>query len=326
MLRLTSNITRRKIIDYPHSHNINQYLNEKYRKTLFPKVPKTLSHYTTASGLRGILETGELWATNVRFLSDFSEFTYGIELCREIANRLVARSQNEHTSAVIESMMKYISSPPTLEDYVCCFSEDGDLLSQWRGYTNQGRGYSISFDFSRLGLNLAQTAGLNKIIYNKKTQTKIIKDIFLIGMDYINERFLEKKPHMDHYIEDTGENLKNVFHQWISRFKHPSYFEENEWRLSMYRYPNDKKEKDTKRPFGENELEFRIEREIFIPYMKIPFGKPRNLPRSHYSAKKIIIGPTHDFDLCEEGIRRFLSSLKKKSISVSRSHIPLRDV
>jgi hypothetical protein len=38
--------------------------------------PQTLYHYTTREGLLGILCSGTVWTTNIRFLNDASEYTY----------------------------------------------------------------------------------------------------------------------------------------------------------------------------------------------------------------------------------------------------------
>ena len=42
--------------------------------------PDILYHYTSAAGLIGILETGKIWATSIRHLSDASEFIYTLSL------------------------------------------------------------------------------------------------------------------------------------------------------------------------------------------------------------------------------------------------------
>ena len=41
--------------------------------------------------------------------------------------------------------------------YAFCFCEDGDLLSQWRGYGVLGRGYAVGFGGQRIR-NLLQPA------------------------------------------------------------------------------------------------------------------------------------------------------------------------
>src|ERR1035441_5092669 len=60
-------------------------------------------HYTAAEGLKGIIENRCIWATNVNFLNDFSEYQYGVEVVREGIKKLdfededLGRSE-EHTS------------------------------------------------------------------------------------------------------------------------------------------------------------------------------------------------------------------------------------
>jgi hypothetical protein len=39
-------------------------------------------HYTTAEGLKGIIEFRCIWATNVNFLNDISEYHHGIDIVR----------------------------------------------------------------------------------------------------------------------------------------------------------------------------------------------------------------------------------------------------
>ena len=41
-------------------------------------------HYTDLNGLLGILESKELWATDVRYLNDASEATFGEERLRKL--------------------------------------------------------------------------------------------------------------------------------------------------------------------------------------------------------------------------------------------------
>jgi len=318
--------SRKEIVELPYSFAANNYFAHKYRRELYPIWPKTLSHYTDVDGLKGILETGSLWATNVGFLNDSSEFRYGVELCQEISTRLISKAKNDIVKSALEATQRQIESVPTLEDYVCCFCEDGDLIGQWRGYTNRGKGYSISFDFNRLSRNLAQTALLNKIIYDRKVQLNILKDVFKIVIDHIDFRQANGRPCSDWNLNSLSENMRDAFHFWISRFKHPSYSEEREWRLVLHRYTNDDDEKRFPRPWGNNDLEFRAVGANLAPYDVIPFNEPRNVRKDYYPVKKIIIGPTHDRQLSEEGLKRFLAKLKRKSISVVHSKIPLRDI
>ncbi|MEU6190491.1 hypothetical protein [Nocardia sp. NPDC047038] len=39
---------------------------------------KQLYHYTDINGLKGILDSGEIWLTHMAYLNDSQEFEYGI--------------------------------------------------------------------------------------------------------------------------------------------------------------------------------------------------------------------------------------------------------
>ena len=43
----------------------------------------TILHYTTLEGLKGILESGSLWASDIRFLNDIQEFKSGKKTFRD---------------------------------------------------------------------------------------------------------------------------------------------------------------------------------------------------------------------------------------------------
>ena len=46
------------------------------------RAPPILYHYTTGDALFGIVETGMLWATNLHYLNDSTEFGYALGLLR----------------------------------------------------------------------------------------------------------------------------------------------------------------------------------------------------------------------------------------------------
>jgi len=136
-----------------------------------------LWHYTTASGLQGILASQQLWATNIFYLNDGEEFTGFFDrkllhlLKAGVRDGIVEASKTGQGLSVIDAaggpevvkknfphellnilrattlrLQVYVTSfyytPPGLD------SEDG-LLSQWRGYGTDG-GYAIVFDTQSL--------------------------------------------------------------------------------------------------------------------------------------------------------------------------------
>lgn len=105
--------------------------------------PQTLYHYTTTEGLLGILESEELWATNILFLNDTSELVDAIKLfTAELENNPL--KLDKETGWLHTLILPNLEAAP-VDHFAVSFCEDGDLLSQWRAYSAQGSGYSLGF-------------------------------------------------------------------------------------------------------------------------------------------------------------------------------------
>lgn len=65
------------------------------RKYVQAELPELLFHYTSSGGMRGILESSRLWATNYRFLNDASEVGYGMALFESLIQEKRASSTTE---------------------------------------------------------------------------------------------------------------------------------------------------------------------------------------------------------------------------------------
>ncbi len=89
-------------------------VNELIKDLKCEQTEREFYHYTSLKVLFSILENDSFWISNVRFSNDDSE------------ERLV-KEYNEN------------------DDYMICFCDGGDRLSQWRGYCHDG-GAAIKFD------------------------------------------------------------------------------------------------------------------------------------------------------------------------------------
>jgi len=96
------------------SSALNQILKFHYqRETITPKqMPPRglLYHYTTADGLKGIIEKNELWATSAYFLNDSAEITYGYGLLilsrvhRDMYNPIKAANRRDRFSVILQRL------------------------------------------------------------------------------------------------------------------------------------------------------------------------------------------------------------------------------
>ena len=85
--------------------------------------------------------------THASYLNDASE---GKEL-RTILDEMALPSE---VYKILDYIDKYY------ETYICSFSENGDLLSQWRGYCPDGEGYAIGFKQPESYKNLFNDEGI----------------------------------------------------------------------------------------------------------------------------------------------------------------------
>ena len=118
-----------------------------------PTSPSLIYHYTDDRGLYSILTGGRLWFSNLFDLNDTSELHYIVDVACNVAQRL---TQRKGTTKTLQDFAKKLRSglkdsvESTAHYFVCCFSEDGDDLGQWRAYATDGKGYALAFDRQEL--------------------------------------------------------------------------------------------------------------------------------------------------------------------------------
>jgi hypothetical protein len=96
-----------------------------------------LYHYTSVNGLRGIVDSGNVWATHLGFLNDLSEGRAALE---DEAYRARLAETDRRSPLFIASFCRHQE----------LHQQKNGLLSQWRGYAGEGGGYCVVFDEERL--------------------------------------------------------------------------------------------------------------------------------------------------------------------------------
>ena len=125
----------------------------------------SLWSYPLRDGLIGMLNTKTIWASKIHYLNDSKEFALALELASdELTKRIrAATSQDRDRLKLLRDTIYTVARVNTC---VCCFSELGDALSQWRGYGDgNNAGFSVGFTrewFTRVKDTLERVMNLGK--------------------------------------------------------------------------------------------------------------------------------------------------------------------
>jgi hypothetical protein len=216
--------------------------------------PDLLFHYTDAAGLQGMLETGNIWATNARFLNDTKEGELPFEEMLGELKRAYAAAP-----AMTPLMAQHLSETEQrgggLPIYVASFSRKGDALSQWRGYGGATQGYTIAF--RRDELEDAALAGgfeLRKCKYDDG-------DLRMLAEAFVTRSLTEMGgfPRHEDEMRDMARTLHGQMAAFAAHYKHAAFNEEHEERV-VHRIVL-----DPRPPV----VQFRTGRRGLIPYREV---------------------------------------------------------
>lgn len=119
-----------------------------YEFKTFP-YPRCLYHYTSAAGMRGILESGKLRAHNIDDVNDKAEIRYAVSVMRAHTERSYAQEPYEPVAVLLAQIAKQLDSVDTSHVFIASFSAENDDTSLWRLYSDRERGFSISSQLTR---------------------------------------------------------------------------------------------------------------------------------------------------------------------------------
>lgn len=242
--------------------------------------PEFLSHYTSLEVLHKIVESGTMWATDLFFMNDAAEFRFSIELIRSMLDCYTP--VKPHAEAVLDhfSEIEDVGNDQTL--FSISFSEEEDLLSQWRSYCPDSGGVSISFNTSILK-ELGCTAGfqLFKCIYDEIEQKEVLTGVLESAIRIKDSRGIDA---------EVRKVLVDGILKFAPMMKHPSFAEEREWRLVT-------------EPMGfyEDRVQYRNGTSMLIPYTPMCIVQEDLLGFNH-----VTIGPNRSPDLAWLSTHRFL--------------------
>lgn len=286
-----------------------------------------LCHYTSPSGLIGILKSKNLWFTNSEFLNDKTEGTYIFDLVEScmsdfetgLANKvnkyIFSRCQNDEENKTITPYFYRVSDntyKQKLKYLTCSFSFDNDNLSMWNYYTKNpdSVGYGLEFKADEIWHNLnlqSKKLGVSffiiKTIYNKDEQFRILGKI----IKKYNELWVTAE---DEFEQDR---VFAEFYDLIDfikfNFKHPAFEFEKEVKI-VARMSEDVYYKS-------DLIKMREQNGVFVPYLEIPFW-------DEYIVSGIKISPSTKQENAQNTLFELLSRYGCLNCRVAKSDIPIR--
>ena len=277
-------------------------------------------HYTNDIGLRGIIETGKLWFTDIFNLNDPTELKHGIEPAIELltAECDENRPEVERFSKNLTEMLRG-GIEQMAHFFTCSFSEAGDDLGQWRAYADNGRGYAIGFDTAMLEQAFTKAIpGPGRMTFpvsydeNKLRviHAKIIAEVVpLISMPRGRDGLASKA--LNDYMSDLEINLTVPLLRAALFFKHKAYNNEQEYRFfELFMAGNDVPD-----------LKYRSR-----PYSLTRYREFDWRAAAPESLKQIIIGPAADKNMAFQFVNDCLRAFHRtpEIVSINRSTIPYR--
>lgn len=275
---------------------------------------KMVWHYTDATGLLGILSSGELWATQMSMLNDSSEMTYGCSRAAEVLESAIEVVAEEERSAHLEALLRSLDSDRIRGKlYVLAASRDDDSLNQWMHYGN--RGFAVGLNRSvKLGIvgedakpaKIEPTEMLaftwSDVSYGDSNRLQELLDAFRVS-----------QPPSSQIWSDPV--MLKVFYTLAALIKHPAFSVEQETR---YLVPAQ---------HGGPFVHHRVAAGRVVPYVKLgalTCGEPgvsNKLP-----IVEVRVGPPVERASEMKALESALASSGYSNVRVSQSTVPYRAV
>jgi len=286
-------------------HPTPMIITRKYK----PDDNDIIYHYCDAYAFYSICTNRKLWFNDLFSMNDYLELHWGYSIWEQAASTRLEKYGREFLDE-IDEIIHFSGFQGLL--LANCFSTDKDVLSQWRAYANDGKGYVIGFNAKDiLGLPIRAL----KVLYDKEEQIKEAT----AGIDTL---FLMKQNNLPDY-----KALCRVYGYDLSAFKNPAFSEEKEIRLVHlldFQKSNDflKLVDEGGQYFGEErkgeQVKFRIKQEIPIPYIEFDFTNNGKLN----PIKEVVIGPNND--VMVTAISIFLETIGVENVKIEKSKASYR--
>ncbi len=190
-----------------------------------PGLPDILHHLTDTRGFVGIVSSRQLWANLSTASNDASESEYGHRLALETLHERLAVSPNDWDSAILKDLINPVWAGSKIEEFPLVISFCGHCrkAGQWLHYGRSGGGVALGF---KPTIAASVTMDLSPVDYDRESQRRRMEGLFdaarcAAGANPTSAELRE------------GARVTSLYVSWLAmRIKDPSFYEEDEWRLS----------------------------------------------------------------------------------------------
>lgn len=295
---------------------------------------KTLYHYTSADGLKSIIEHKTIRFSDYRFLNDINEIKYGKKVFRQILEELKKETpqyieyigQWEKELNSIERGIKYLKPVSPAENgainciqcesknfhyYLLSLTTLGDNKYMWDMYCGNNPGYRIKINANELlrYFYSIRDSFMNKgFLFSSEHRMSVFygEDAKKFMKDLLIWEFSMKNPSIN--------QLGSIF-KYLAFAKDEAFRSENEYRLGFCFID----EMDNSEINKENaEKVFVNKKGTLYPAMEF-----KNFPFDKI-VEGIMISPYNKSELAEIGLKEFLRENKLEHIKIEQSVIKIR--
>lgn len=277
-----------------------------------------LFHYCTVHTFHSIVSSARVRLSSVRHANDATEGT----LLSAAVARLARRAHlSEEEASRLQTRAGVLELQ--FDGMALCLSEDGDLLSQWRGYADDGRGVAIGFNREYIDtlVELSEKSEgekeqVNLALYQTKYEPDehdaAVEPLFnlLRSLQPVSPPELagnEKSQELVKRLEALQAlRLSLEAYDQVYSLKHRAFAEEREWRL-LHHFDWEHASPDGYHP----------RKGSLVPYVDLCLSAAILVPIA-----EVVLGPRHTTPV--DVVTRFLEGHGQKGVTVRPSSSPYR--
>jgi hypothetical protein len=294
-------------------HHLIHILGSRKRAPLY--------HYTSGATLIRILESSQMWSTQVACMNDSKEWIHAIETFKKGLDEYRRGTFNPAFEPCLKRLEQACENPEAsaVGVFLTCFSEKRDDLSQWRAYGGP-TGYSLCFSVERL-INIVSGFGginlLSPVLYGWEGGARTLIEDAIKWAEHHFLRGIDRKraPTVEEWAEDFSRYWLWSLSFYAPFLKHESFRDEAEWRVVHTLMDEDKPN-----------LTFQQRTSMMTRHLPLPLNeKKEGSAISLLPLERITVGPSNFGPLSRIGVGDLLVKHGYgESVPVDNSAIPYR--